>query len=112
MFSGTTQDVDETVERRDGKKEKDKGYVAFYSDDDDIGAQGDDESLAASSSSIRFAIDRLRHTLVTFAGFKLLYSCTYRSGASLGYISLIVMAIGVSFKAEKHCFYNNCTIRD
>lgn len=53
MFSGTGQDVDETVERRDGKKEKDKGYFAFISDDDDVGAQGDDESLAASSSSVR-----------------------------------------------------------
>ena len=56
MFSGTGQDVDETVERRDGKKEKDKGYVAFYSDDDDVGVQGDDESLAASTSIIRFVI--------------------------------------------------------
>lgn len=53
MFSGTGQDVDENVERRDGKKEKDKGYVAFFSDDDDVGAQGDDESLAASSAIIR-----------------------------------------------------------
>jgi hypothetical protein len=56
MFSGTGQDVDENVERRDGKKEKDKGYVAFFSDDDDVGAQGDDESLAASSAIIRFVI--------------------------------------------------------
>lgn len=55
MFSGTGQDVDETVERRDGKKEKDKGYVAFYSDDEDVGAQGDDESLTSSSATIRFA---------------------------------------------------------
>jgi hypothetical protein len=56
MFSGTGQDVDETVERRDGKKEKDKGYVPFCSDDDEMGTQGDDESLAASSSSVRYVI--------------------------------------------------------
>lgn len=57
MFSGTGQEVDENVERRDGKKEKDRGYVAFRSDEDDIGTQGDDESLAAASASIRCVRD-------------------------------------------------------
>ncbi|XP_046855103.1 ralA-binding protein 1-like isoform X2 [Xenia sp. Carnegie-2017] len=49
MFGGAGQNVEENNERRDVKKEKDKGYVAFHSDDDDIGAQGDGDNLAASS---------------------------------------------------------------
>lgn len=70
MFSGNAPDGDETVERRDGKKEKDKGYVAFYSDDEDGGVQGDDEAMTSfvAPSGPRFvsSFDLLSFITVVF----------------------------------------------
>lgn len=58
MFSGNAPDNDEPVERRDNKKDKDKGYKAFYSDDEEGGTQADDEAMMTqSTTTIRFALN-------------------------------------------------------
>lgn len=93
MFSGNVPDGDENVERRDNKKDKDKGYVAFYSDDEDVGVQGDDEAVSGYSASITRFVHILSPFVVTWSArftFNPLLSSPYRKSSSRNVFETII----------------------